>query len=125
MLETLDDAKAALEAEGLYVSRSPIQSLWIAGNVRDVGDGIRMSNDACALIETTAGSLVESATGWIAIFPWNGLRSHEIQGSLTDLVSLILAVYAEHRLTGGDFGEAATRVLSEQGHLTGRALTQA
>ena len=116
MISTINEAKAALESDGLRVSATGPDSLLVASGARQSYD-IEYLLNACVLIQTP--------TGWVAMFPWKGQRAHEIPGPLADLVSLILAVYAEHRLAGGEFGDAATRVLSDpERNPIGRALTQ-
>jgi hypothetical protein len=105
MLVTTLDAKGQLEAEGLHVSRNDTHSLWIAGNVRDVGNGVRLSNDAC--------SLMWKSGLWVAVFPSEGRLTYEVPGSLPELVSLITSVYAQYRQAGGSFEVAFPRVVSE------------
>ncbi len=114
MLETTLDAKAALEADGLYVSCNNAHSLWIAATVRDVEDGIKLSDDAC--------SLVGKLNRWVAVFPAEGLLTYEVPGSLSELVALITAVYAHYRQSGGPFNRALRQVLTDPQHyLVGRS----
>jgi hypothetical protein len=114
---TQDDAKTTLEAEGLHVSSNLRNSLWIAANVRDVGEGISVSDDACALMW--------GENKWVAVFPAEGLLTYEVPGDLPELVSLIASVYKHFRHTGGQFKDALKEVLanSEQ-YLIGRTLTR-
>jgi hypothetical protein len=105
MLETTLEAKAKLEAEGLHVSCNNPHSLWIAATVRDMGSGIKLSNDAC--------SLTWNAGRWVAIFPADGLLTYEVPGSLPELVSLVSAVYANYRQAGGQLKDAFKRVVSD------------
>jgi hypothetical protein len=104
MLTTLD-AKAKLEAEGLHVSCNNPHSLWIAATVRDAGAGIKLSHDAC--------SLTWNSSRWVAIFPAEGLLTYEVPGSLSELVFLIVAVYANYRQAGGQLKDAFQRVVSD------------
>jgi hypothetical protein len=114
MLATILDAKAKLEAEGLRVSRSGDHSLWIAATLRDAGDGITLSDDACALLG--------NAGRWVAVFPAEGLSTYEVPGSLADLVSLIVTVYARYRQVGGPVQEAFKQAVSQpEQYRTGRS----
>jgi hypothetical protein len=114
MLATLLDAKAKLEAEGLHVSRNSACSLWIAATVRDGGEGLKFSEDAC--------SLRGSSSRWIAVFPSEGLFTYEVRGSLSELVSLITAIYANYRQTGGSLKDAFKRVVTDaEQYLVGRS----
>lgn len=106
------DAKTKLEAEGLHVSCNNSNSLWIAANLKDVG-GIRMSNDAC--------SLVEKSGRWVAVFPADGLLIYQYPGKLADLVSLILSVYQKYRESGAEFNQAFKQVVNDADqYLVGR-----
>ncbi len=114
MLENTLDAKAKLEAEGLHVSCNNAHSLWIAGTARDLGPGIKLSDDAC--------SLIGNSSGWVAIFPAAGLLTYEVPGSLSDLVSVITAVYAHYRRKGGPFNDAVKQVVIDaEQYLIGRS----
>jgi len=114
MLATILDAKARLEAEGLYVSCANPHGLWIAGTVRDAGEGVRLSDDACAL--------GWKAGHWVAVFPAEALLTYEVPGSLSEVVSLIQAVYAHYRRAGGPFSAAFPQVVSEpEQYLVGRS----
>ena len=103
MIATILDAKARLEAGGFYVSPKDDHSLFIAGHVTDVGDGIKISNDACGLFQ--------HGGQWLVIFPGRGMTSREVPGQLPDLVALIEAVYRRHQSTGGDLWEAVRDVI--------------
>jgi hypothetical protein len=105
MLESSLDAKVKLEAEGLHVSCNNSHSLWIAATVRDVGEGIKLSDDAC--------SLIWNSSGWVAVFPAEGLLTYELPGSLSELVSVITAVYAHCRRTRGSLTDAFKRVVTD------------
>src|SRR5438105_7516058 len=98
MMTTILDAKAELEAAGLHVSCNNPHSLWIAANVRDAGDGIKLSDDAC--------SLLWDKNRWVAVFPAEGLLTSEVPGTLPELVSLILTVYKQFRQAVGQFKDA-------------------
>jgi hypothetical protein len=114
MLETTLDAKAKLEAEGLHVSCNNTHSLWIAATVRDMGEGIKLSDDAC--------SLIGNSSGWVAVFPAEGLLTYEVPGSLSELVSVIAAVYAHSRRTRGQLKDAVTQVVTDaEQYLIGRS----
>jgi hypothetical protein len=116
MPDTMLEAKAALEAQGLHVRSNGEHSLWIAGNVRDAGNGIKVSDDACYLNER--------ANRWVAVFPARQSLTYEIPGSLPELVALITAVYARHRGNGGALGDAVREVVNEPDqYLIGRTLT--
>jgi hypothetical protein len=114
MLETTLDAKAKLEEEGLYVSCNNANSLWIAGTLRDMGEGIKLSDDAC--------SLMANSGRWVAVFPAEGLLNYEVAGSLSEVVSLITAVYSYYRRRGGSFNGAVKQVLTDADqYLVGRS----
>ncbi len=109
MIETLQDARSALEAKGLCASGGAA-SLLIGGSVVDGGDGydgdgLRVFKDACAL-NHRAGS-------WVAVFPAEGLSTYEVLGTLPELVSLIEAVYDRHRQAGRSFKDACKEVVAE------------
>ena len=105
MLATIHESKAALEANGLHVSWNNSQSLLIAARYREVGYGIRLSNDACILMCDGDKS--------IASFPGKGLSAHDVPGSLADLVPLILAVYEQYN-ADGQGGTESFRIAVEQ-----------
>jgi hypothetical protein len=114
MLVTTLDAKAKLEAEGLHVSCNNAHSLWIAATVQDTGAGIKLSQDAC--------SLLWDSKRWVAVFPADGLRTYEVPGSLSELVSLVTVVYANYRQAGGLLKDAVKRVMSDaEQFLVGRS----
>ncbi len=117
MPDTILDAKAKLEVEGLHVAFNNDHSLWIAVNVKDMGDGIRLSNDACSLL---------CASGqWVAVFPSEGLLTYEVPGGLPELVSLISEVCSKYRRAGGAFKDAFKRVVSgSERYLVGRSLSE-
>ena len=113
LTETLTGAIATLEAENLCVRRNNEQSLWIANHTTDAGDGILLSNDACVLSRR--------ADHWVAVFPAKGMRTYEVPGSLSEAVSLILAVYARHCQDKGTLDEAFRQtILDPDGYLNGR-----
>jgi hypothetical protein len=118
MIATLQDAKAKLESEGLYVSCRD-DRLWIAANVRDAGDGIMVADEACALIRT--------GDAWSAIFPASRpFFPHEMPGTLPDLVATIAAVFAEKRRAQIQLGHAFRQVVSDPDRfLMGRKLAPA
>jgi hypothetical protein len=114
MLVTTLDAKAKLEAENLHVSCNDAHSLWIAANVREMEEGIGVSEDASALI-CKSGQ-------WFAAFPAEGISIYEVPGSLEELVSLIVAVYNQYRNSGGPFKDAFKQVVSDPDqYLVGRS----
>jgi hypothetical protein len=114
MLETTLDAKEKLEAEGLHVSCNNTHSLWIAATARDLGEGIKLSDDAC--------SLIGNSSRWVAVFPAEGLLTYEVPGSLSELISVITAVYAHYRRKGGPFNDAVKKVVIDADqYLTGRS----
>jgi hypothetical protein len=113
VVATALDAKAKLEAEGLHVSCNNAHSLWIAATLRDVGEGVKLSDDACSLICNT--------DRWVAVFPAEGLLTYEVPGTLTELVSLISAVYDQYRRGGGRFKDAFKHATSDPDrYLVGR-----
>lgn len=117
MIVTASDAKAHLKANNLYVSERTSPSLWIAGSVRDVGDGVMMSNDACSLIST--------AGGWVAVFPAEGLCTYELPGTLDGLVATIRAVYEQYRRAGGAFADAFRQTVPDPDrYVIGRSLAR-
>lgn len=118
MIETIQDAKTALESAGLYASWNHNGSLLIAGSLRDTGDGIQVSNDACALLQ--------SPESWVAVFPAAGLRTYEMPGSLDELVTVILATHQHHRLTECPWNEVFAQVVGEADRfLSGESLARA
>jgi hypothetical protein len=113
MKPTILDAKTALEAAGLEVKPSGEQSLWIAATTKDIGDGIRVSTDASAL--------VHHDDRWMAVFPGEGMLSYEVPGDLRDLVPLIRHVYTCYRRRGGSFKDAFRyAVTNPDSYLVGR-----
>jgi len=111
---TILDAKAKLETEGLHVCCNNAHSLWIAASVRDMGAGIKFSDDAC--------SLIWNSSRWVAVFPAKGLLTYEIPGSLPELVSVITAVYASYRRTGSPLKDVFKQVVPDAEHyLVGRS----
>ena len=111
--QTLIDAKTTLEARDLCVRFNNENSLWIANETVDGGDGFIVSKDACALNRW--------ANHWVAVFPAKGMRTYEVPGSLAEVVTLILAVYTRHRLDKGTLNEAFRRtVLDPDSYLNGR-----
>jgi hypothetical protein len=117
MVQTILDAKVKLEAERLYVSSYREHSLWIAGTTTDIGDGIKLSKDACVLIQ--------EADRWLVAFPADGMLSYEVPGTLPELLSLITTVYSRYRQTGGPFQEAVKRTVPDAEHyLIGRSLSK-
>ena len=115
-METIQDAKKAIEGAGLVVSQSSfLPSLLIGSSTRDVGDGIHMYEDACGLNQRNGE--------WIVLFPAEGLTQYEVPGTLTEGVALILAAYRDHRKNGGLFKDACKRVLKDADqYLIGRSL---
>ena len=105
MLETALDAKVQLESEGLHVSSYDPHSLWIAGTLRDAGEGIIMSDDACILIDRSGQ--------WTVIFPAEGYCTYEYHGALPELVSVISRVYDQYRQTGVPFKDAFREVVTD------------
>ncbi len=103
MIATIQEARATLEAGGLYVGSGYQGALLIANGFIDAGEGIRVLHDACTLFE--------HGGGWLAIFPGKGMSKREVPGSLPDLVALIEEVYRRHRIAGGDFAEAVKQVV--------------
>jgi hypothetical protein len=116
MIETIQDAKALLEKQNLYVAYNNDQSLWIAGRVRDAGEGVRVSNDAC--------SLIFDADRWIAVFPTEGSLTYEVPGALDELVQLVQNVYKRYFRADISFPEAFRQVVKDPNrHLLGRPLS--
>ena len=114
MVETLPDGKAALEAAGLVVSTTTRNSLQIGAALNDVGGGIHIFEDGCALNPRNGE--------WVVLFPSAGLQQYHVPGTLADGVSLILAAYHDHRQNGGLFKDACKRVLKDADqYMTGRA----
>ena len=89
MSTVLEDAKLRLEADGLFVSSADEKSLLIADEVIHLEEGIRLSQNACTLIN--------DAGRWVAVFPAEGIRTYEVAGPLPDSLSLIENVYQQHR----------------------------
>ena len=119
MIDSIHDAKAALEAEGLLVSQSKLPGLLIASSfvVSSFADGLdelRVFQDACGLNQRNGE--------WIVVFPAEGLLQYHIPGTLADGVALILAAYRDHRQNGGMFKDACKRVLKDtEQYLVGRS----
>jgi hypothetical protein len=113
MNETILGAKAELEAAGLEVKPSGERSLWIAATVKDAGGGIRLSNDASALLLQD--------DHWVAIFPADGTLNYEVPGDLQELLPLIRRVYTYYRRAGGAFKDAFKHAVPEPDtYLVGR-----
>ena len=114
LIETLTGAIATLEAHDLCVRSNNEHSLWIANGTTDGGDGILLSNDACVLSRR--------ADQWVAVFPAKGMRTYEVPGrSLTESVSLILAVYARYRQDSETLNDAFRKTfLDPDSYLNGR-----
>lgn len=104
MVATIEDAKAHFESEGLHVSRRA-DHLWIAINLHEVGFGITMADDSCAL--------TKRADGWIATFPAEGMWIYQMPGSLPDLVATISAVIAQSRRTESPLQDAFRQIVSD------------
>ena len=116
MVATLQEAKSALEAQGLHVSLNNASSLLIGGAVVHADDELRLFKDACVL-NRRAGL-------WVAVFPAEGLLVYEVAGALQELVSLVVAVYNHHRHAGGDFKDAFKGLVKEADkYLIGRSLS--
>ena len=116
MIETIGEAKASLEQQRLYVSCYNDRSLWIAGNVRDIGDGIMFSKDAC--------SLLFDADRWCAVFPTEGNLTYEVPGALDDLVQLVQKVYKRYLRADISFPEAVRQMVQDPNqYLLGRSLS--
>jgi hypothetical protein len=117
MMITALEAKAKLEAEGLHVSCNNAHSLWIAATLRDAGEEIKLSEDAC--------SLIWDSGRWVAVFPAEGLRTYEVPGTLSELVALITAVYDHYRQAGGPLKQAFRQVVSgSEQYLAGRPMAR-
>jgi len=116
MIETIQDAQALLEKQNLHVVRDTDQSLLIAATVRDAGEGVRVLNDACALLP--------DADRWCAIFPTEGSRTYEVPGTLDELVQLIQNVYKRYFRDDISLPEAFRQVVKDPNrHLLGRPLS--
>jgi hypothetical protein len=117
-METIQDAKAALEAAGLIVSHSTVRThhyLLIGSSTRDTGEGIQIFENATALNQRNGE--------WVVLLRAEGLTQYEVPGTLAEGVSLILAAYQEHRKSGGMFKDACRRVLKDADkYLIGRSL---
>ena len=114
MIETIQDAAVALQAQGLFLSFNNPSSLLIGGSLADAGDGIQMFKDACALIGKFGH--------WTAIFPAKGLCTYEFPGALPELVSVISRVYDQYRRSGVPFKDAFREVVSDPDqYMMGRA----
>ena len=117
MIQALQDtfvgAISILEAHDLCVRANNERSLWIADQPTDMGDGILLSNAACALLQRE--------DEWVAVFPAAGSRTYEVPGTLPEGVSLILAVYARLRKDKGTLNEAFRQTLLDpDDYLNGR-----
>ena len=116
MIETIQNAKASLEKQNLHVASNSDQSLWIAGTVRDAGEGVIISNDACVLIA--------DADHWCAVFPTEGSRTFEVPGTLDALVHLVQNVYKQYFRAGISLPEAFRQVVKDPNqYLLGRPLS--
>lgn len=98
MITTLAEARSALKKEGLHVSWSGAEALWIAATVREAGNGITLADEACVLVGATAKAH--------AVFPAEGMQTSERQGTLNELATFILAVFSYQRQEGGKLVEA-------------------
>jgi hypothetical protein len=104
MVATLDEARAHLQAHGLYVASSGQDGLFVADNLVELEGGIKLSPNACTL-------LAQGSQG-VAIFPGEGMTTRELRGTLQELVCFVEAVYSEHRTRGGLLRDAVAAVLA-------------
>lgn len=104
-VQTLPEARTALEQSGLHVSKSGENALWIADEVRDVGRGLRIAQASCSLIGTEGK--------WVAVFPTEGNFVFERPGSLAELVRFIQVVFAHFRQRGGKLSEAVKECVAD------------
>jgi hypothetical protein len=104
MYATLPEVKSFLQEEGLHVSYDANSTLIVAAHVKQLDDGVQMSNDSCAMFPR--------ASKWVAIFPGAGQRTYEVQGELSELVPLVIKVYREYSANGGDLSESFRRTMS-------------
>ena len=115
MIENLQDAMTALKADGLAVSATSRNSLQIGSSLDDVGEGLHIFRDGCALNPRDGE--------WVVLLPADGLQQYHVPGTLTAGVALILAAYQDHRKIGGEFKDACKRVIKDADqYLTGRSL---
>ena len=115
MMQSLQDAMTTLREAGLAVSVTTHNSLQIGSSLDNVGGGIHVFRDGCALNPRN--------DEWVVLLPAEGLTQYEVPGTLAEGVSLILAAYHEHRTTGGMFKDACKRVLKDaEQYLIGRSL---
>jgi hypothetical protein len=117
-VDSIADAREKLEATGLHVFRTGAQTLWIAATLRNTRGGLPVSTDACSLIFKLPQS--------VAVFPAEGFGVYQVPGEFSELVSLIITVYASYRETpGGRLTEAFQRVVPEaEKFLTGSSSGQ-
>jgi len=115
MIGTRQEAVTTLHAAGLAASITSLGSLQIGSSLDDVGDGLRIFRDGCAMNPLNGE--------WIALLPAGGLTQYEVPGTLAEGVALILAAYEDHRKNGGPFHEACKRVLKDaERYLIGSSL---
>jgi len=104
MYMTVPKVKSLLQDEGLLVSCDENDTLIVAAHIKDVGDGVQVSQDTCAIFP--------KASKWVAIFPGAGQRTYEVLGELSELIPLVIRVYREYGVSGGDLSESFRRTMS-------------
>jgi hypothetical protein len=61
----------------------------------------------------------------VAVFPTGGLLTYEVPGTLTELVSLVTAVYAYYRRVGGRLEEGLKQTVTDaEQYLVGRPVAR-
>lgn len=100
----LQDAAQRFRTEG-FVVRTPLPDrLTIATGVTEAGGGVRLLQDACALIGKGDGQ-------YVAVFPSAGHVTVDVPGTLDELVPLVEQVYRHHRGSNEPFHESVREVV--------------
>ena len=92
MEQLLAYASETLQAHGLLVSRTGADSLLVYLTTRPFG------NDNIVIEDAT--SLDAHGNGLIVRFPTSGMYAYELEGTVEELVKVILAVYGLRKKTG-------------------------
>jgi hypothetical protein len=100
----LQDAAQRFRTGGLVVRTPQPNYLMIATGVTEAGDGIRLFQDACALIGKGDGQ-------YLAVFPSAGHMTVDVPGTLDELVPLVEQVYRHHHGKKEPFYESVREVI--------------
>lgn len=103
-MKTIEDAKALLQKEGLFVSSATNGRLCIAPDVSFLPDSE-------IPISRHPWNLEPSDGGWIAICCANPPERYELRGSLSELVSLLVNAFGVYRTQNVPLDEVIPKVV--------------